>query len=240
MIKQKKSMKKAIIIGAGITGLRIGAYLIDAGYNVTVLEKSGKVGGMTSSFNYKDFIVDYGPHKFYTQLPGVYDDFKKIVGEGNYLVVKKKNSIRLLGKYFDFPVKLSQLMLKISPITAFRILLDFIKAQLNKRPVLSYEDYFTNGFGKTGYSVLFEGFANKVWGDPKTLSEELARRRSPASNIFDVLKTALVKNKGDVSAEYFYYPKYGYGVMCNNLAKYIESKGGEIILNALGIGNQPA
>ena len=226
-------MKNAVVLGGGITGMRIAAYLAEKGYKITVLEKSPKIGGMTSSFKYKDFTLDYGPHKFYTQLPGVYDDFKHVVGKDNYIIVKKKNSIRLLGKYFDFPVSITQLVFNINPFLASKIMLDFIKAKLRKKEVISYEDYFINGFGKMGYSILFKGFAEKVWSNPKTLSEELARRRSPASSIIDVLKTALLKNEKNVSAEYFYYPKNGYGVMCDKLAESILSRGGKIILNAL-------
>ena len=224
-------MKNATVLGAGITGLYIGSRLSEKGYNVTVIEKTSKIGGMTSSFNYEDFILDYGPHKFYTQLPGIYDEFKRIVGEGNYLIVKKRNSIRLFDRYFDFPVKMSQLFTNISPVLAFKIGIDFIKAKMNKRKILTYEDYFINGFGETGYNSVFKSFAEKVWGSPERLSEELARRRSPASNIFDVLKTVFVKNKKDVNAEYFYYPKKGYGVMCDALAKAIKKSKGVILLN---------
>lgn len=225
--------KKAVIIGAGITGLYIADQLASSGYEVCVIEKTPKVGGMTASFTYKDFILDYGPHKFYTQLPGVYDEFKRIVGEGEYLVIKKKNSIRLLGKYFDFPVKLSELLFKINPFTSTKIGLDFLRSQFTKKEVKSYEDYFVKGFGRTGYNIVFKGFAQKVWGDPAHLSEELARRRSPASSIVDVLKTIFIKNKKDVNAEYFYYPKHGYGVMCDNLAKSIQKNKGKIILQAI-------
>ncbi len=226
-------MKKAVILGAGITGLRIGAYLAEEGYNVTVIEKSPKVGGMTASFAYKDFILDYGPHKFYTQIPGVYDDFKQIVGDGNYLTVEKKNSIRLLGRYFDFPVKLSQLILRINPLTSAAIALEFSRSIINKRKALNYEDYFVNGFGRKGYEIIFKGFAEKVWGNPRELSVELAQRRSPVSNIFDVLKTALVKNKKSVSAETFLYPTKGYGVMCDKLANKIIAKKGKILLSTV-------
>ncbi len=223
--------KKAVILGGGITGLRIASYLQENNFEVTILEKTPKIGGMTSSFIYKDFILDYGPHKFYTQLPGVYDDFKKIIGEVNYLTVKKENSIRLLGNYFDFPVKLSQLFTMINPILTIKIGLDLIKEKMNRKEAKNYEEYFIKGFGKTGYKIVFEGFASKVWGNPKNLSVELARRRSPAKNIFEVLKTALIKGN-DVSADYFLYPKLGYGVICENLSKEMTKNGGKIILNA--------
>jgi protoporphyrinogen oxidase len=60
----------------------------------------------------------------------------------------------------------------------------------------------------------------------------LARRRSPAKSVFDVLKTALVKSDENVSAENFLYPKKGYGVMCQKLAEKILAKDGELILDS--------
>jgi len=225
-------MKKAVILGGGITGLRIAKELVNEGYDTTVIEKDSKIGGMTASFKYKDFILDYGPHKFYTQLPGINEEFKEIVGEENYLSVEKKNSVRMLNKYFNFPVKLSQLMFNINPILASEIMIGFIKEHFVKRSIVSYEDYFVNGFGKKGYNLLFKDLAEKVWGDPKRMSAELARKRSPVGSALDIIKTALVKDNKNVSAKYFYYPKKGKGVICENLASAIIAKGGRIILNA--------
>jgi len=128
-------MKKIAIIGAGITGLFIADILSKKGRQVTVIEKTAKVGGMSGSFRYKDYILDYGPHKFYTQLPGINEEFKRIVGEENYLTIKKKNSIRLMGKYYDFPIKMGQLLTGINPAVAFKIGIDFMGSFLGKKEV---------------------------------------------------------------------------------------------------------
>ena len=163
--------------------------------------------------------------------PNKVDNYNIIIKDG-IVRVSKKNSIRLLGKYFDFPVKISQLLLGIPLPTAFGIAIDLLKAKLKKIEVNNYRDYFIKGFGKTGYSIVFEGFAKKVWGNPEQLSEELARRRSPASSVFDVLKSALVKNDKNVSAEYFFYPKKGFGEIGKSLEKNIIKKKGKIMLDS--------
>src|SRR3989339_133322 len=204
-----KNNKNALILGAGLTGLRTALYLINSGFNVTIIEKTDKVGGVCASFKYKDF--------------------KSLVP--NYLTIKKKNSIRLLGQYFDFPVKLSQLLMRIPLSKAFNIFIDFVKSNLSRNEIKNYEDYFVKGFGRTGYNTIFKGFAEKVWGNPQKLSKELAIKRSPVGNIFDVLKSMLIKNK-DVSAEFFYYPKIGYGEIGENIAKQITKKGGKILFNS--------
>ncbi len=232
-------MKNVVLIGAGITSLSIAKRLIDTGFNVTILEKTSKVGGMCASFRYGDCILDYGPHKFYTQIPGINREFKEIVGEGNYMIVTKKNSIRLQGKYLEFPVKLTQLATRIKPAIALKVGIDFGKNFVNskigkgrKKEIISFEDYFMRGFGKTGFDILFGQYARKVWGDPSNLTADLGKRRVPVGSVFDVLKNIFLKKRADVSAETFYYPKYGYGVICENLAKQITEKGGKIIFNS--------
>ena len=223
---------KVVVIGAGITGLRTAMALLEEGCSVTLIEKTNKLGGMAASFKYKDFSLDFGPHKFYTQLEGIEDDFISLVGEENLNIVEKKNSIRLLGNSLDFPVKIGQLISKIPPNKAIQIALDLMKAKISLAKPSNYEEYFIKGFGKTGYRLVFEGFAQKVWGEPKSLSVELAEKRSPAKGVFDVLKTALIKNDYNVSSKHFLYPKEGFGFLAESLGGKIKSLGGEIILGS--------
>ena len=52
----------AVIIGAGISGLGVGALLAKAGKRVVVLEKTKQVGGRATSFKYKDYTLNIGEH----------------------------------------------------------------------------------------------------------------------------------------------------------------------------------
>lgn len=51
-----------IIIGAGITGLSLGALLINDGYRVLILEKTKSIGGRAKVIEKDGFILDYGIH----------------------------------------------------------------------------------------------------------------------------------------------------------------------------------
>ena len=86
--------KKVVIIGAGISGLSVGWKLSNNEWDVKILEKTSKIGGMAASFKKDDMILDYGPHKLYSQLPKIMPTFKEILKE-ECLVVNKKNSIKL-------------------------------------------------------------------------------------------------------------------------------------------------
>ena len=230
--------KKAIILGAGATGLKIAAELARAGYAVTLLEKNTHIGGMAYSFQYKDVILDYGPHKFYSQIKGIMSEYKEILAN-DCLVREKTNSLYLLGKYFRFPPNPFQLAFGINPIILAKCGMSycssFIGSLFSSRKNVSYEDYFLHGFGKACYELLFKDFCWKVWGDPKIISEELARRRIPVPNIKELVKNAFTgeQDKPDVSAKYFYYPKQGFGKLSDILADRVQSYGGVIQLGVL-------
>lgn len=231
-------MKKAVILGAGISGLSIGSKLSKK-FKIHLLEKNSFIGGLCASFKYKDSILDIGPHKLYSPFPHIMEEFSSILGE-EYIKVKKRNSLRLLGKYFEFPIKITQMIKNISPKfiiigiwIGFGYGLALIGSVFGKKENTTYEDYFINGFGKKGYTVLFKDLAWKVWGNPKLLTEELARKRVPIPNISSLIKSVFSKSeKQEVSAEYFYYPKKGIGIVCDNLAISIKKNQGTIELNS--------
>src|SRR3989338_2480529 len=236
-MSQKNEGKTAVILGAGITGMTTAWKLSEAGFQVHIIEKTNSLGGMSGSFQYKDMTLDYGPHKVYTQLPGILDVYKEIVKD-DLLKIKKKNSIYLIGKYFDFPVKIFQVMLGLGIGTAvtcgFGYGLALLKSFFSKKKPVSYEEYFLAGFGKPSYDLLFRDYAWKVWGNPKSLSEELSRKRIPVPNVFALIKSALgMKAEQEISAEYFYYPKKGIGEICDILGEKIKSKNGKIHFNTM-------
>jgi len=236
--------EKITILGAGISGLAIGWRFLDnpinKNFSITILEKSKNIGGICSTFKYKNYKLDYGPHKFYSQIKGLMPLYKNLLNE-DCLTVKKTNSLRLLGKYFSFPPKPAQLISGIGIFRGTKIVasfgVSFIKSLLSRKKPKTYEDYFINGFGEQGYNIIFKDLAHKMWGDPKTLSEELARRRIPIPNVFSFISNTLsgAKNKPDVSAEYFYYPKYGFGMICEKLEEKLKKAECKIMLNSFPV-----
>ncbi|MFA6801547.1 MAG: oleate hydratase, partial [Acholeplasmataceae bacterium] len=53
-------MYDVIIVGGGIAGLTAAAYLTKDNKKVLLLEKEDKVGGLVSTFEYKEFTFDGG------------------------------------------------------------------------------------------------------------------------------------------------------------------------------------
>ena len=62
-------MKRAIVIGAGISGLAAARYLVAGGASVTVLEADGAVGGAIHTEERDGFLLESGPDSFLTEKP---------------------------------------------------------------------------------------------------------------------------------------------------------------------------
>lgn len=67
------SNKKAIIIGAGLTGLSTAFYLKKEGWQVTILERSDRAGGSIMTHREKGFIFESGPNTGIISHPDVAD-----------------------------------------------------------------------------------------------------------------------------------------------------------------------
>ena len=229
-------MKNILILGGGLTGLTSAWKLAEAGFNVTIVEKQGKLGGISGTFKHNNFNLDYGPHKIYTQIPGILDEIKNLIGENNLLEIQKRSKVYLKGRYYDFPLGLKDILLKMNPLIGLRAGLLFgtakIKTIFSKKDI-SYEDYLVNRFGSGVYELVFKPYAEKVWGNPKELDVELAKTRVSVSSLTSVLINMLFKKqRPEVSAEKFYYPKNGIISLSEGMQKVIEMAKGKILLNS--------
>jgi len=234
-------MSSITILGGGISGLSCGFELSKSENNsILVIEKEQKVGGVCGGFTYKNFNLDYGPHKIYSQLEGLMDYFKNIIGEDT-LKIKKRNSLFLMNKYFNFPLHIPNLISNISPLTVYKgtqVGFSFIFSRfaniLKRKKSETYEEHLIKGFGKAGYNLLFRDYAYKVWGPPYELTSELAMKRIPVLSISELLKTAVKKkDKPKISAEFFYYPKKGIKQVCENLQNNIVKNDSEVSINSI-------
>src|SRR6201995_2608131 len=72
--------KKAIIIGAGPAGLTAAYELLTRTDVVPIiLEKSGEIGGISRTTNYKGNRMDMGPHRFFSKSDRVMDWWLKMM-----------------------------------------------------------------------------------------------------------------------------------------------------------------
>tara|TARA_Y100000590_G_scaffold371896_1_gene434534 strand:+ start:1560 stop:2975 length:1416 start_codon:yes stop_codon:yes gene_type:complete len=228
--------KKVVVLGAGVGGLSVAWMLTRTGeYEVTVLDKSPVVGGACGTFEYKNFLLDYGPHKSYSAIPEVMDELKLLMGN-EFIIHEKKHTIFLFGKYLNYPIRLFDLATKMGLINLIQTIISVIESiilGLFPKRIVSYKDYLIAKFGRKIYHLVFEPLADKTWGDPSTLSMDIAETRIPATGKMDLIMRAigLKKETELTTAKYFYYPKKGFGRIPERMAEEIVKNNGKIILN---------
>ena len=72
-------MQKVWIIGAGPAGLTAAYELLRHGYDVTVLEQSHEIGGISKTVRYQGNRMDIGGHRFFSKNQRVMDWWSDIM-----------------------------------------------------------------------------------------------------------------------------------------------------------------
>lgn len=224
-----------VVLGGGIGGLAVAYYLSRTGrYQITLLEKEPVVGGLCASFEHLGFTLDYGAHKLYSTIPGIMDEIGAIF-KGQIERVPKRNKVFLRGNLLEYPLKLGNLGKNLGLSTLFNLgsgyALETVRNLFNRAAPRSYEEYMIARFGRPAYNLVFEPLADKVWGDPTTLHADMARTRVPSSGAFEVILKllGLKKETTETNAEYFLYPRQGFGAFPQKLRERIEQAAGQVI-----------
>lgn len=230
--------ENVVIIGAGAGGLAAGWFLARTGkFQVTLVERASFIGGHCASFQYDGFILDHGPHKMYSAVPGILDELKNLMGD-RLLTHRKQNRIQLNGHLLEYPLKMLNLAKVLGPFRFLKLGFSYAWALVRgwfvrSRPA-SYEDYVVRRFGRAVYELVFQPLAWKVWGNPAEIHTEMARTRIPSQGASElILKLLRIKQESqDTNADIFYYPRKGFGEFPTAMAAEIEKFEGKILLNA--------
>ncbi len=229
--------KKIVVLGAGVTGLAAAYKLsLQKNYEVHVIEKSPVIGGLCSSFKEGDFILDYGPHKFYTLIDGIVEELEDIM-DGELLIRDKAQSLFMNGKFFTFPLKLTEMLTRFPLHKSVFILMSFfvqtVKSFITRKPSRTYEEFITERFGRGLYASIFEPLAKKIYGNPSDLDRKLAEVRISSPGLVSVIKQLLFSKKDrTLSAPKFHYPRFGYGRIPEKLKEKAEKNGAQFHLSA--------
>jgi phytoene desaturase len=104
---------KVIVIGSGVAGLSSAAYLAQAGYEVSLLEKNEHIGGRARMFKHEGFMFDMGPSWYW--MPDVFEKFYSDFGKTTsdfYELVRLDPSYQVFWKNkegINIPANMSEL-----------------------------------------------------------------------------------------------------------------------------------
>ena len=122
-------MKKnhtVIIIGAGPAGISAGYILSKNGLNVQIFEASPYIGGMSRSFDLWGQRVDLGPHRFFSKNADINTFFHEVL-DGEYTQVSRLTRIYYKNRFFEYPLKIFNVLNNLKITTVASILLHYTK-----------------------------------------------------------------------------------------------------------------
>ncbi|WP_299013823.1 FAD-dependent oxidoreductase [uncultured Photobacterium sp.] len=236
------SSKHIAVLGAGPAGLMAAWELVEAGYQVTVIERDDHVGGMcaTQTFSGKhgEYRFDFGGHRFITKNPKLLDFVDTLMGD-ELLYAQRKSVIRYRSRIYQYPLAMLDLI-KNAPLPllvggAIDLGKQFFKSKPQDQSTVSFAEWIESRFGTTLYKHFFEGYTAKLWGiDPAFLSGDWASQRISLIDLKDVARRLLPGRRSSVRtyARQYRYPKWGFGQLYTRLAEELEKKGVEIVLNS--------
>lgn len=105
-------MKKAVVIGAGFSGLSAATFLAKEGWNVSIIEKHAMPGGRARKFSSHGFTFDMGPSWYW--MPDVFERYFACFGKkvaDYYSLIRLDPSYRIYWEkeFIDVPADYDQL-----------------------------------------------------------------------------------------------------------------------------------
>lgn len=218
-------MKKVLIIGAGPAGITAGYELLrrSEDYEVTILEESDMIGGISRTVLYHGNRMDLGGHRFFsksqevvnwwnhlmpTQGSPAYDDI--ILGRNIVLPEKgpdpeKEDRVMLIRNrisriyykknFFDYPVKINWNTIRnMGILTTINAGFSYFYRIFHKLEENSLENFYINRFGYKLYSMFFEAYTEKLWGrHPKEIPADWGAQRVKGLSVSMILKDIFLK-----------------------------------------------
>ena len=230
---------EVLIIGAGPAGLTAAYELAKAGVRSTVFEKDGVVGGLARTVTYKDCLFDIGGHRFFTKVELIERLWHEVLGE-DLLLRPRLSRIYFDSKFYKYPLEPLDVMAQLGVWELVRCSVSYLKAQMFRiRPEEDMASWIKNRFGDRLYGRFFKTYTEKVWGMPcEQIKADWAAQRIRGLTLGSAIRDAFraqrprVKSRHRTLTRQFHYPRRGPGMMWSRVSEMVESKGGEVHLNA--------
>ncbi len=205
------SMRKCLVIGAGLAGATAARLLADRGEKVHVIEKREHPGGncYDEKTNAGVTVHKYGPHIFHTNMTDVWQFCQRFSRFNLYL---HRVLSYVDGQLLPFPInrdtvcRLFGVEMGIRDVESF--LADEVARSSYREPPENFKDAVISQVGTYLYDKFFHNYTRKQWSaDPETLSAEIAGRIPIRSNRDDRYFTDLYQG----------LPEHGYTAMIESM-----------------------
>jgi protoporphyrinogen oxidase len=210
---------KIAILGAGVSGLALARFLIDAGYprhDVQLFEAAAHAGGLCASKTVDGFTYDVtGGHILYSKDAEAMRWMKAQAGGEDAFVLRQRHTkIRFGDRFVHYPFENG--LGDLPPQANFECLKGYVEAWHRRaldgtQAPADFAGWVRWRFGDGIAAHFMTPYNEKIWKrDLCELSSDWVAGRVPDAPIEDVLRAAVgIRTEGYVHQAHFYYPKRG-------------------------------
>lgn len=225
-----QAQKTVAVIGAGPAGLTAAYQLARRKVAVHVFEAGPAVGGLSRTIDLWNQKVDLGPHRFFSNDSRVNKLWLELMG-ADYEMVERLTRIYYKGRFFHYPLKPLDALLKLGPIEAVRCFSSFILEKVRESKTGdSFEDWVVTRFGRRLFEIFFKTYSEKLWGiSCRELDSDFAAQRIKKLSLLEAIKNAFFKGGTHKTlVDQFAYPHGGTGELYTRMAAYVVAHGGSV------------
>ena len=171
------SNHRILVLGGGVAGSAIAYYLSEKGYDVTIIEKNRRVGGLARTCHYAGHPYEFGPHIWFwpggpTQPINATID-RLTQGELFYIKRRLFTYVESDRQKYRYPVHYDDVALMPERARIEAELrrnrsddLKLIESQLPEIGNCKFAEYFTAAIGPTLYGKFMAQYTWKMWNIP--------------------------------------------------------------------------
>ena len=109
---------KVYILGAGLTGLTAALHLLRTGrFDVELIEKNDRVGGLATSYDLGPATFDFGPHAFHSQQRHIIEFYRQLM-RGKFYEAEKNVAILFQKRLYTYPLNPVKALWSMPPGTS--------------------------------------------------------------------------------------------------------------------------
>ncbi|TDO19016.1 protoporphyrinogen/coproporphyrinogen oxidase [Pedobacter duraquae] len=218
-------MKKALVIGSGISGLSV-SRMLSPDFEVEILEKSDKIGGLIKCERIDGNLFHrVGGHVFNSRNTAVLDWFwKHFDQEHEFLKAVRNAKILMNDDLIGYPLEnyLYQLPEEKSKSVISELLDMLTKEKKEIHEYDNFRDFLIGNFGENLYNLYFGPYNSKIWNtDISKVPLEWLDGKLPMPEIKEVILSNIYKKEEStmVHATFFYPKRDGSQFIVNRLAE---------------------
>lgn len=157
-------MKKALIIGGGMSGCAIAHQMavVNPDWDITVIERGSFLGGGVKTHWRGGHPFTFGPRHFLTPLPELYEYMNKLIPMRRCQEHEFVTYIEPDQNYYSYPIHADDIahMPEEKQIRKEMAEAQQMQGAANAK---NFEEYWVSSVGKTLYNKFVDGYSRKMW-----------------------------------------------------------------------------